>query len=123
MLRRAGHRGRRRWFAGLGRAYCRVHRRRRERGLVDCRAQLWEARLALEVGELLTLEAEQEFAVVVRGAAAFYEVPLGSTRGGDYVAVVAGRSWSPGKDADVRLRVRVTRRRGVVMLDVRADVG
>jgi len=70
---------------------------------------------------LLTLEPDQEIAVVVRGEAAFYELPLGSTRGGDFLAVVAGRRWGPAKDADVRLRVGVARRRGVVTLDVRAE--
>ena len=93
----------------------------RERGLVACRAQLAEARLALEVGELLTLEPDGEITVVVRGAADFYELPLGSTRGGDYLAAVAGRSWGLVKDADVLVRVGVARRRGVVTLEVRTE--
>jgi len=100
-----------------------VSRTTRERGLVGCRAQLTEARLALEVGELLTLEPEQEIAVVVRGAAAFYEVPLGSTRGDDYLAVVAGRWWSAAEPREkvVRLRAGVARRRGVATLDLRTE--
>jgi len=58
---------------------------------------------------------------VMRGAAVYYEVPFGSTRGGDYLAVVAGRWWSETKDADVRLLVGVARRRGVVTLEVRTE--
>ena len=100
-----------------------VSRTTRERGRVDCRAQLAEARLALEVGELLTLEPDPQIAVIVRGAAAFYELPLGSTRGGDFLAVVAGRSWSSSEPRDkvVRLRACVARRRGVVTLDLRKE--
>ena len=103
-----------------------VSRATRDRGLVACRAQLAEARLALEVGELLTLETDQEIAMVVRGSAIFYELAIGSTRGGDYVAVVAGRSWASAeaKDAVVRVRGGVGRRRGVVTVDLSAgDLG
>jgi len=62
--------------------------------------------------------------VSARGASVFYEVPLGSTRGGDYLAIVAGR-WLPEPgDKVVRVRASVARRRGVVTVDLSAgDLG
>jgi len=103
-----------------------VSRTTRERGLVACRAQFAEARLALEVTELLSLDPDREIAVVVRGAAAFYELPFGSTRGGDYLAVVASRPMVPSTGATISessIRCTVVRRGAAVRLLLQAPQG